>query len=184
MAAAKQVQEQKVVNNPMRDILVDKLVINIGTGSEQNVNANAKRLLELITQRKPSTSVSKKRLPSFKISKGQAIGAFVTVRGADVTPLVKRLFDSVDNKIKESSVTNNSLSFGIHEYIDISGVKYDPKIGMLGMNVNLSFRRRGVRVTERKRKKGTIPNKHRIVTPEEIREFVKKNYDVEVVQPQ
>ncbi len=167
--------------NPMRSIYVERLVINIGSGGEEKTFNNAKALLELITQRKPSPAFSKKRNPAFKISKGQHIGAFVTVRGNQIEPLAKRLLDAVDNKLKESSVTDNSVSFGIREYIDISGVKYDPKIGMLGMNTNLSFKRMGERVMLRKRKRGVVGKRHRVVSRDAVKDYMKRHFSVEFV---
>ncbi len=171
----------KKPGNPMQDIIMEKLVINIGTGGEDKVFNNAKALLELITKRKPSASVSKKRNPAFKITKGQRIGTFVTLRDAGKEALAKRLLDSVDDKLKESAVTDNSVSFGIREYIDISGVKYDPKIGMLGMNVNLSFKRKGERVTLRKRKISDVAKKHRVIPRDTIKEYMKNKFNVEFV---
>jgi large subunit ribosomal protein L5 len=170
--------------HPMKKIKISKVVINIGTGSDENLQGNAKRLIELITARKPADEVSKTRNPAFKIAKGQKIGAFVTVRGADAKKLIKKLFEAVDNKIKESAVTNNSLSFGIPEYIDISGVKYDPKIGMLGMNVNVSFRRNGLRVALRKRHNAKIPASHRTVSPQEIIDYIKSEFKVSTTEQQ
>jgi large subunit ribosomal protein L5 len=167
--------------NEMRKIMLEKLVINIGTGNEKGTLANARRLLELITNKNPSNAYSKKRNPAFKIVQGQQIGAFVTIRGNQITPLAKRLLDSVDNRIRETSVTNNSVSFGIREYIDISGVKYDPKIGMLGMNVNLSFKRKGSRVTLRKRKRSDVPQKHRVVGRPEIKDYMTEQFKVEFI---
>ncbi len=167
--------------NRMRELVLDKLVINIGTGSDDNAQAHAKRLLEIITNRKPADAVSKKRNPAFKVSKGQKIGAFVTVRGQGIKPLATRLIDAVDNRLKETAVADNSVSFGIREYIDISGVKYDPKIGMLGMNVNLAFKRRGSRVALRKRMRATVPKKHRIVERDTIKGYMKKEFKVEFV---
>ncbi len=174
-----QVQRQKRKDNKMKELVLDKLVINIGSGGEEKTFANAKSLLELITKRKPSPTFSKKRNPAFKITKGQKVGAFVTVRGSEIEPLAKRLLDAVDNKLRESAATNNSLSFGIHEYIDISGVKYDPKIGMLGMNINLSFKRKGERVALRKRKASVIPDRHRIVTREDVKKYMGEKFNVE-----
>ncbi|MCL5430426.1 MAG: 50S ribosomal protein L5 [Candidatus Marsarchaeota archaeon] len=113
----------------MKAINVEKLVINMGTGSDENIQHNAKRLLEIVTGRKPADAYSKKRNPAFKISKGQKIGAFVTIRGKEIRPIATKMLDAIDSRLKESSVSNNSLSFGIREYIDIAGVKYDPKIG-------------------------------------------------------
>ncbi len=167
--------------NKMKEIFVDKLVINIGTGSEKNTLTNARKLLEVITARKPSNTHSKKRNPAFKITKGQEIGTFVTVRGEEITPLAKRLLDSVENKLRGSCVTNNSVSFGIREYIDISGVKYDPKIGMLGMNVNLSFKRKGERVALRKSKRSEIPAKHRMIPKDTIKSYMQNQYKIEFI---
>jgi len=115
------------------------------------------------------------------VSKGQNIGAFVTVRGQAIKPLATRLIDAVDNKLKESSVADNSVSFGIHEYIDISGIKYDPKIGMLGMNVNLAFKRKGARVALRKRIRASIPKRHRIVERNIIKDYMQKEFKVEFI---
>lgn len=170
------------VPNRMQELVVEKLVINVGTGSDQHIHANAKRLLELITGRKPSNAVSRKRNPSFKITKGQNIGTFVTVRGPEIKPLAERLFDAVDRQIKETAVTDNCVSFGIREYIDIRGVKYDPKIGMLGMNVNLAFKRKGTRVALRKRKRAAVPRRHRLVDRNDILQYLKRNYNVELAQ--
>ncbi len=176
--------EKNVANgsNPMREISISKLVINIGTGSDEQVQGNAKRLIETITGRKPADGRSKVRNPSFRIAKGQKIAAFVTIRGDEARKLAKRLFEAVDNKVSESAITDNSLSFGIPEYIDISGVKYDPKIGMLGMNVNISFSRKGLRVAMRKSRHSRIPRTHRVIGKEEIREYVKGEFGVSPIE--
>ena len=166
--------------NTMKAIRINKVVVNIGTGSEEKHAEAAKRLLELMTGMKPAEEMSKRRAPAFKITKGQVIGAFVTLRGQKAGELLKRLFDAVDDRVKDSSITQNSLSFGVKEYIDIRGIKYDPAIGMLGMNVNVSFSRKGARVRERKRKASHMPERHGIVGKDLIKDFVKKEYNVEV----
>lgn len=167
--------------NRMRELVLDKLVINIGTGSDENAQAHAKKLLEMITNRKPANAVSKKRNPAFKVVKGQNIGAFVTVRGKEIKPLASRLIGAVDDRLRETAVAENSVSFGIHEYIDISGVKYDPKIGMLGMNVNLTFKRRGARVALRKRMCARVPKSHRIVDRGLIKQYMQNEFKVEFI---
>ena len=161
------------------EIIINKMVINIGTGSDSQVQPNAKRLLEVITGRKPADEISRKRNPSFKITKGQKIGAFVTLRGKAVAPVLTRLLDARNNKIPESSISGNAVSFGIKEYIEISGLKYDPKIGMLGMNVNISFKRNGVRVAERKRQQAHVPEYHRAIQKEEIATFLREKFKVD-----
>ncbi len=167
--------------NPMREVRMDKLVINIGTGSDEQKQANAKSLLANMTKRKPVDEISRKRIPSFKISKGTKIGAYVTLR-EDAKPLAKRLLAAVDNKLKRSSISNNTVSFGIREYIDIEGVKYDPKVGMLGMNVNLSLKRRGMRVAIRKIKARHVSKRHGVVSKGEVEEFLNKEFGVQIIE--
>jgi large subunit ribosomal protein L5 len=170
--------------NRMQEIKINKVVINIGTGSDEQLQLKAKRLIEIITSRKPADELSRTRNPAFKIAKGQKIGAYVTVRGEDGKKLIKRLFEAVDNKIKPQAITNNSISFGIPEYIDISGVKYDPAVGMLGMNVNVSFKRSGLRIVQRKIKQSKVSLRHRTVNREEIIDYIKKEFKVTPIEEQ
>jgi len=173
-------QEQTIQKNPMQKAVIDKLVISIGTSSDEKKQANAKQLLATMTGRKPTDALAKRRIPTFNISKNTKIGTFVTIRGTDGFELIKRLLEAVNNKIKESSITNNTVNFGVREYIDIRGVKYDPKIGMLGMNVNIVFNRKGARVEERRRARSRVARYHKRVAREEIAEYLKKEFNVEV----
>ncbi|MEM3841419.1 MAG: hypothetical protein QXN59_01855 [Candidatus Micrarchaeaceae archaeon] len=167
--------------NVMRNVYIDKLTLNIGTGSDERVQENAKKLITLITGRTAADGLSKKRNPSFKITKGSKIAAFVTIRGIEARKLAAKLLDAVDNRVKASSIKDNTFSFGIREYIDIDGIKYDPAIGMLGMNVNLSFKRKGYRVCLRKWKNSSIPSRHKRVSAEEIKEYLSREYKVNFV---
>ncbi|MGC8622658.1 MAG: 50S ribosomal protein L5 [Candidatus Micrarchaeia archaeon] len=167
-------------SSPMRAIKISKVVINMGTGSDDQKQLNAVSLLEKLTGSKPAASISRHRLPEFKIAKGQKIGAFVSLRGKKAEDILKRLFGAVDNKLSRKQVVNNAVNFGIKEYIDINGLKYDPKIGMMGMNVNVAFSRPGMRVQERKRARGSVAKHHALVAREEIISFLQKNFKVSV----
>ena len=166
--------------NPMREIKINKLVINIGTGNEEKLQVNAKKLLQQISGVKPADSISTKRIPSFKISKGAKIGAFVTIRNNNAKLLAKRLFDAIGNKVPERGIQDNTVNFGIKEYIDIAGIKYDPVIGMLGMNVNVSFKRPGLRTELKKRSNGFIKRSHRRILKEELKAYLKKEFNVTI----
>ncbi|MGC8652153.1 MAG: 50S ribosomal protein L5 [Candidatus Micrarchaeia archaeon] len=166
----------------MRDIYISKVVINIGTGSDSNMHDNAVKILQAITQAKPADEIARRRNPAFKVAKGQKIGAFVTLRGKKAAELLPRLFEAVDNRIKPSSISTNSVNFGIKEYIDVSGIKYDPKIGMLGMNVNVTLSRPGMRVMLRKARRADVPAKHSIIGKDEIKNYLKSKFNVEVLQ--
>ena len=105
--------------NPMRNIYVERLVINIGSGGEEKTFNNAKALLELITKRKPSPAFSKKRNPAFKITKGQRIGAFVTVRGKEIDSLTKRLLDAFKGDLENVEIVKSTLQFSFAEPVPV-----------------------------------------------------------------
>jgi large subunit ribosomal protein L5 len=164
----------------MKSVRISKVVINMGTGSDDQRQSNAILLLERLTGAKPASAISRHRLPEFKIAKGQNIGAFATLRGPGAAEVLKRLLAAVDNKLSRRQVVDNAINFGIKEYIDINGLKYDPKIGMMGMNVNVSFSRPGARVEARKRARSIIAPHHKRVGRDEIISFLQKNFNVSV----
>ncbi len=165
--------------NPNTNIMLEKVVINIGIGQNEQLFDNAKTLLKRLTGHDAAPAKAKTRDPSLKIRKGQIIGAYVTLRKADAESMLAKAIDAV-GKLKESNIKENTLSFGIREYIDFSGVKYDPKIGMFGMNVNAVFSRKGKRVQERKRKRSSMGKEHAVVKREEIIEYLKNKFNANI----
>jgi large subunit ribosomal protein L5 len=93
---------------------------------------------------------------------------------------LKKTFEAIDNKISKNVFdAQGNFSFGIKEHIDIPGVKYDPEIGILGMDVCITLERPGFRV-KRKKLSTKIGKKH-FIKPEEAIEWVSKNFGVEVI---
>ena len=86
-----------------------------------------------------------------------------------------------DDGIKKFGLFDNygNLAFGINEYIDIPEVKYDPEIGIMGLEICITLERPGYRVKKRKIMKKRLPLKHQIRREEAI-EFIKKKFDVKV----
>ncbi len=166
----------------MQEILLDKVTLNIGIGSNEQQLQGAKSLLSLITGRKAVATIAKKRNPTLKLKEGQAIGAMVTIRKKAAADLLSKALDAVNFSVKSSSIRENSLSFGIMEYIDFPGIKYDPKIGMLGMNVNASFVRKGVRVARRKRKSSAAGKRQSLIGREELAGYLKERFKMGVVE--
>ena len=94
--------------------------------------------------------------------------------------ILSRLLDAKDNKLTLHQFDKEgNIAFGIHEYIDIPGTKYDPKIGIMGLEVCVTLERSGFRIKRRRIMKRKIPNKHRI-TKEDAMEFMKKKFNVEI----
>ncbi len=166
--------------NPMRQIRIEKVTINIGVGEPGERLDKAYELLKRLTGQKPVKTVAKKKVPRWGIRPGLPIGVKVTLRGKKAYEFLEKVFDAVGRKIPASSFDDQgNFSIGIKEYIDL-GLKYDPNIGIFGMDVCVTLERPGYRVKRRKRRKAAIGKKH-LITREEAIEFVQKRFGVEVV---
>ncbi len=168
------------MQNPMRQIRIEKVVLNIGCGGDLQKIERAEKLLKYLTGREKVLITKSKRRSTFGIAKGKPIGVKVTLRKKEALEFLKKAFAAVDNKLKASWFDEEgNFSFGIKEYIDLPGVKYKPEIGMLGMDVCVTLERPGFRIKRRKVQKRKIPKEHRI-SKEEAIEWVKKTFGVEV----
>ena len=72
------------------------------------------------------------------------------------------------------SETGN-FGFGIEEHIDL-GIKYDPGIGIFGMDFFVVMGRPGMRVARRKAKTGRVGSPHK-VRPEQTIAWFKQRFD-------
>ena len=165
-------------NGIMKKIDIEKIVINIGVGKSGDPFERAKMALEELTGQKPSPRGAKKSVRDFGIHKGEPIGAMVTLRKENARDFLKRIFLAKANSFKRSSIDNNgNLSIGIKEHIDIPGIKYNPDIGIFGMDVCISLKRPGYRISK-KRNPDKIGKDHKI-TKEESVDFFQKNFGVD-----
>ena len=92
--------------------------------------------------------------------------------------MLKRSLEANGNVLSKNAIANNSVNLGVKEYIYFTGVKYDPKIGILGLNVNASFARKGKRVELRKRKSSKVGRRHREIRREEIEGYLESRFKV------
>ena len=167
--------------NAMRKIFLSKVVLNMGVGKSGEPIEIGKKTLTQITGKKPNARNAKKSLRDWGIRKGEPIGVAVTVRDNDAIELLKRLLLAKDNKINGRAIDNEgNVSFGIKEHIDIPGIKYDPQIGILGLEVSISLARSGFNIRLRSRQKAKIGKKHRITKNETIKFFTEK-FGVQIV---
>ena len=167
--------------NSMRKIFLSKVVLNMGVGKSGEPIEIGKKTLSQITGKKPNTRNAKKSQRDWGVRKGEPIGVAVTVRDDDATELLKRLLVTKDNKINQRSIDNEgNISFGIKEHIDIPGIKYDPKIGILGLEVAVSLERSGFNIRVRSKEKSKVGKKHRISKEHAIK-FLTENFGVQIV---
>ena len=166
--------------NPIKAPSVDKITVHIGTGESGERLSTAEKLLETIVKQKTVRANAKKTIPTYNIKKHEPIGCKVTLRGNKAAEFLKTAFKINENKLSESQFDNNgNFSFGIEEHTDFPGMKYDPSIGIFGMDINVALKRPGYRISKRNVETHKIPTNHRL-TKEDAISFVKEKYGVEV----
>ena len=110
----------QITESQMKKISLEKVVLNIGTGKSGDRIDIAKRALEQISGKKPSTRNAKEAQREWGVRKGEPIGVAVTVRGNDAVVLLKKLLEAKGNTVKGKAFDNfGNYSFGINEHIDI-----------------------------------------------------------------
>jgi large subunit ribosomal protein L5 len=159
--------------NSMLTPRIAKVTINMGVGKSGEPLDKAVKVMTMITEQTPVKTKTSKRIPAFDLRPGMLIGCKVTLRGKKAASFLKKALDAVDYKLRSSNFDNTgNFAFGLKEHIDLEGMRYDPNLGVYGMNVCVTLERPGYRVSIRKKKK-SIGKKHRL-TKEEAMEFAKK----------
>merc|ERR1711997_352885 len=127
-AMAETAQTSKA-KNPMRDLHIRKLCLNICVGESGDRLTRAAKVLESLTGQTPVFSTAR-----------------YTVR-----------------------------TWGIQEHIDL-GIKYDPNIGIYGMDFYVVLGRPGMNVLHKKRCSGSVGSQHQLVKDDAMKWFQQK-YD-------
>ena len=173
--------EEKWMKNPMLKPRIAKVTVNIGVGGSGDRLQKAAKVLEMLTGQKPVPRKARRTIKEFGIHRGENIAVMVTLRGRKAIEFLNKAFDAVGRRIKASSFDKfGNFSFGIKEHISIPGVKYDPEIGIFGMDVCVTIERPGFRVMRRRRARSRVPLRHR-VSKEEAIEFISKEFGVTII---
>jgi large subunit ribosomal protein L5 len=166
--------------NAMKAIRIEKITLNIGAGKSTEKLEKGVKLIKNIAGRPPVQTITTKRIPTWGLRPGLPIGCKLTIRKAPARELLSRLLQAKENKLSIRQFDGlGNVSFGIHEYIDIPGVNYDPEIGVMGLEVCVTLQRPGFRVKKRRVHKGQVARSHLISQTDAI-EFMKKEFNVVV----
>ena len=172
---------QKWEKQPMLKPKIEKVVVNINVGKSGEPLEKASRVLKELTDQNPVKTKAKKTVRDFGIRQGEPIAAVVTLRKQKAIDFLKKVLPVIENKISRSSFDKQgNFAFGLKEHIEIAGVKYDPDVGIFGMDVCVTVTRPGYRVKSRRKEKASIGPKH-VLTPEESVVFIKNTLGVEIV---
>lgn len=166
------------MTNVMKKIRIEKITINVGAGKDQNKLEKGIILIKKLTGITPIKTVTQKRIAAWGLRPGLPIGCKITLRGKKAIEVLKRLLDAKGNILDEKNFdVNGNLSFGIAEYIDVPGLNYDPKIGIMGFEVAVTLSRPGFRIKIRKIKPAKI-GKNQKISKEESLEFFKTKFNI------
>lgn len=164
----------------MRIIKVDKVTVNVGVGDNRDQLEKSKKIIENITGNKVVFTKAKIRQPKWGIRPGLEIGLKTTLRGKKADDFLKNAFYSINNALAKKCFDKfGNFGFGVKEHIELPNVRYDPALGIIGMDVLVSLTRPGRRVTVRKKAQTKI-GKNQVLDKESAMEFIREKFNIKI----
>jgi len=131
----------------------------------------AAKVLEQLAGQTPVTSKARYTVRTFNIRRNEKISVHCTVRGDKAAEILERGLKVREYELKESNFsTSGNFGFGIDEHIDL-GIKYDPSIGIYGMDFYVVLSRPGGRVSKRRRAPSPVGLHHRVTKTDAVKWF-------------
>jgi len=166
--------------NEMKEIRIASVTVNMGVGQSGDELKRAQTILDKITGVKSVQTKCKVKAPTWGLRPGLPIGCKATLRKKKAEAFLRDALGAKGNSVNAKSFDNNgNFGFGVHEYIDMPGIKYDPKFGIRGFDVLVSLERRGYRIKRRKLLKSKVSGNH-VVSKNDAIDFLQKKFNTEV----
>lgn len=139
-------QEQFKYSTPMQLPKLEKIVINMGTGSKDKTGEkhleNSVRDLTLICGQKPVVTRAKKAISNFKVREGMEVGCKVTLRGDQMYHFFDKLANVVLPRIRDfqgvspkSFDGRGNYAMGLKEQLVFPEIPYDSFDRIRGMDI-------------------------------------------------
>ncbi len=132
--------------SPMQIPTLDKIVINVGCGTEANGNAKVLdaivRDITAITGQKAIVTYAKKSIANFKLREGMPVGVKVTLRGNRMWEFLDRFFNIALPRVRDFRGINpnafdgrGNYAIGLKEQLIFPEIEYDKIDKIRGMDI-------------------------------------------------
>ena len=107
------------MSDVMKQLSVDKVVVNIGVGEAGERLVKAEKVLQMVTGQKPVETISKTVNRDLGIRVGMPLGCKVTLRGENAEESLRKALSIRESRIPEYSFDKEgNMYFGICDYTD------------------------------------------------------------------
>jgi large subunit ribosomal protein L11e len=137
---------------------------------------SAWKVLNQLSDQKPVESKSRLTIRGFGIRRNEKISVHCTVRGPKAMEILEKGLKVKEYELREMNFSNSgNFGFGVDEHIDLD-MKYDPAVGIFGLDFYVVLERPGNRVSRRKRCRQHIGPRQR-VNKEDAKDWFVQTFD-------
>ena len=101
------VRKKEKSDNKMREIKIEKLILNLCTGESGDTLTKAAKVLEDLTSQKPVESKARYTIRSFSIKRNEKIAVHVTVRGKQAETLLQNALKVKEHELKKGNFSED-----------------------------------------------------------------------------